>query len=131
MAFDAPVLGLKPKFYNPIQSYIVFTVIFFYIFQIDSFVLVEWELEGNRGQDTVVFYVGKVVSIMEDGHYVIKFLRMKNHYTKDTFIFPEIEDVIEVVRSRVLGVLTPCKATTQRQANIVKIFPPLLKYNMR
>ena len=71
------------------------------------------------------------MSISEEGLFNIKFLRNKNNFNKDTFIFPDIDDVEEVVPSRVLGVLTPVKGTTQRQANIVKIYPPLLQYDMR
>ena len=87
-------------------------------------------MEGRKG-DEVLHYVGKVRDIEEDGHLVINFLRISSHYSKDTFHFPTIQDESKVVRSRVLGVLSRLKGSTQRQSNLVKIFPPLVNFNMR
>ncbi|KAG0709992.1 hypothetical protein GWK47_023736 [Chionoecetes opilio] len=52
-------------------------------------------------------------------------LRIKSPLLKDTFHFPAIGDVDSVDRSRVLGVLTVSTGTTQRQANLIKVLPPL------
>ena len=92
--------------------------------------LVELDVEGRK-HDEVLHYVGKVKMIEEDGHLVINFLGISSNYAKDTFHFPTIEDESKVVRSRVLGVLTRVKGSTQRQGTLVKIFPPLLTFNMR
>ena len=78
-----------------------------------------------------VHYVGKVVSILEENRFRINFLRMKSVFLKDTFYFPTVEDVLEVEKDSVLGVLTVNRGTTQRQSDLIKIFPPLTNFNMR
>ena len=78
-----------------------------------------------------VHYVGKVVSILEENRFRINFLRMKSVFLKDTFYFPTVEDVEEVEKDSVLGVLTVNRGTTQRQSDLIKIFPPLANFNMR
>ena len=92
--------------------------------------MVELDVEGRK-KDEVLHYVGQVKELEEDGHLLINFLRSNSEYSKDTFHFPAIEDESKVVRSRVLGVLTRIKGSTQRLANLVKISPPLLNFNMR
>ena len=87
-------------------------------------------VQGKKSEE-VVHYVGKVISIREDGHLEIDFLKIKSPLMKDTFHFPNISDVDAVERSKVLGVLSVSKGTTQRQANPIKIFPPLKDFNMR
>ena len=87
-------------------------------------------MEGRKANE-VVHYVGMVQEIMADGHHVINFLRNSSSYSRDTFHFPAIKDELPVVRSRVLGVLTRQKGSTQRLATIVKISPPLTNFNMR
>ena len=87
-------------------------------------------MEGRKN-DEVLHYVGKVKIIEEDGHLGINFLRISSHYVKDTFHFPTIKDESKVVRSRVLGVLNRVRGSTQWQATLVKIFPPLLNFNVR
>ena len=83
----------------------------------------------GRSQEELVHYVGKVLSIQEDGRLEIDFLRMKSPSLKDTFHFPAISDVDAVERSKVLGVFSLSKGTTQRQANLIKVFPPLRDFN--
>ena len=78
-----------------------------------------------------VHYVGKVVSILDGNRFKINFLRMKSVFLKDTFYFPTVEDVEEVEKDSVLGVLTVNKGTKQRQSDLIKIFPPLANFNMR
>ena len=78
-----------------------------------------------------VHYVGKVVSILDENRFRINFLRMKSVFLKDTFYFPTVEDVEEVEKDSVLGVLTVNRGTTQRQSDLIKIFPPLANFNMR
>ena len=78
-----------------------------------------------------VHYVGKVVSILDENRFRINFLRMKSVFLKDTFYFPTVEDVEEVEKDSILGVLTVNRGTTQRQSDLIKIFPPLANFNMR
>ena len=91
--------------------------------------MVELIYQGKRSEE-LVHFVGKVVSIQEDGQLEINFLRIKSPLMKDTFHFPAISDVDAVARSKILGVLTVSKGTTQRQANLIKVFPPLRDFNM-
>lgn len=80
----------------------------------------------------VVNYVGKVMEVMEDGHMQILYARCKSVAIKDTFHFPNAEDVEPLVRSRILGVLTMVKkGDTPRQASLIKVFPPLNSFNIR
>ena len=79
-----------------------------------------------------MFYVGKVLELQSDGHTIINFLRLKSNSYRDTFYFPDIEDIQKVVRSRILGVLQPMRAMTQRLSSLLKIFPPLgVEYDLR
>lgn len=95
----------------------------------DDFVLVQLNFEGNKSED-VVHFVGKVLSLQEDGKLEIDFLRNKSPLLRDTFHFPDISDVDSVERSKVLGVLSVSKGTTKRQASLIKISPPLRDFNM-
>lgn len=96
----------------------------------DDFVLVELQVQGKKREE-VVHYVGKVISITDEGELEIDFLRMKSPLLRDTFHFPDIKDVDCVKRSMVLGVLVVSKGTTQRQADLIKIYPALQHFNMR
>ena len=96
----------------------------------DDFVLVQLTYLGKRSEE-LVHFVGKVLAIQEDGCLEVDFLRIKGPLLKDTFHFPLISDVDAVERSKVVGVLTVHKGTTQRQANLIKVSPPLRDFNMR
>ena len=90
-----------------------------------DFVVVELDVEASRKPNDVVHFVGRVDEIDGEGYHIINFLRSKA-YTRDTFYFPDCSDVEKVVRSRVLGVLTlTSTGSTNRQAKMVKVFPPL------
>ena len=77
-----------------------------------------------------MYFVAKVIALEDDGRLEVDFLRLKSAICKDTFHFPEISDVDTVERSKVLGVLNVTKGTTQRQANLFKVFPSLRHFNM-
>ncbi|XP_068235747.1 uncharacterized protein [Palaemon carinicauda] len=95
-----------------------------------DFVLVQLLFQGKRSEE-LVHFVGKVISLEEDGQQLqLDFLRIRSPLLKDTFHFPAIGDVDSVDRSRVLGVLTVSTGTTQRQANLIKVLPPLRDFNM-
>ena len=94
-----------------------------------DFVLVQLVYQGKRSKE-LVYFVGKLIFLEEDGRLKIDFLRIKSNLLKDTFHFPDIRDVDSVDRSRVLGVLTVSKGTTQRQASLIKVQPPLRPFNM-
>lgn len=108
---------------------ILIAIFFLFIFQDDDFVLVELNVMGKKSEE-VVHYVGKVLSVADD-QLEVDFLRMKSLTIKDTFYFPTIKDVDWVGRSKVLGVLSVTKGSTQRHQDIIKIFPPLTHFNMR
>ena len=87
-------------------------------------------MEGRKSGETL-HYVGKILSDQEE-HFQISFLRMKpGTMLKDKFQYPETVDITEVEKERVLVVLSVSTGTTQRQAGIFKIFPPLSNFNMR
>ena len=96
--------------------------------------LVEWVLQGKKGEE-VDHYVGKVLAVEEAEErkvYSIDFLQAKDHFTRDTFMFPKERDVATVEARRVLGVLSQNKGTTKRQATLIKIFPPLTsRFNLK
>ena len=85
----------------------------------------KWEQKLTKKGPSVVNYVGKVLELKEDGHVQVLYARCKSVAVKDTFHFPNLDDVEALVRSRVLGVLTVKKGETARQANLIKVFPPL------
>ena len=97
-------------------------------------VLVEWVLQGKKGQE-VDHYVGKVLAVEEAEErtvYSVDFLRARDLFTRDTFIFPKVRDVATVEARRVLGVLSQNMGTTKRQATLIKIFPPLTsRFNLK
>ncbi|KAG0729799.1 hypothetical protein GWK47_029612 [Chionoecetes opilio] len=97
--------------------------------EVGDFVLVQLVFKGKRSEE-LVHFVAKVISLEEDGRLQLDFLRIKSPLLKDTFHFPAIGDVDSVDRSRVLGVLTVSTGTTQRQANLIKVLPPLRDFNM-
>ncbi|XP_064098179.1 uncharacterized protein LOC135209433 [Macrobrachium nipponense] len=97
--------------------------------EVGDFVLVQLVFQKKRSED-LVHFVGKVISLETDGRLELDFLRIKSPLLKDTFHFPAIGDVDSVDRSRVLGVLTVSTGTTQRQAKLIKVLPPLRGFNM-
>ncbi|XP_064077656.1 uncharacterized protein LOC135195324 [Macrobrachium nipponense] len=97
--------------------------------EVGDFVLVQLVFQKKRSED-LVHFVGKVISLEKDGRLQLDFLRIKSPLLKDTFHFPAIGDVDSVDRSRVLGVLTVSTGTTQRQAKLIKVLPPLRDFNM-
>ena len=112
----------------------------FFPFQAGDFVLCELDVEKEKGAKAkapkrgplVVHYVGKVQEVMEDGHIVVLYARCNSVAIKDTFYFPNAEDVETLVRSRILGVLTTVKkGETARQAGLIKVFPALNSFNIR
>ncbi|KAG0717061.1 hypothetical protein GWK47_055189 [Chionoecetes opilio] len=97
--------------------------------EVGDFVLVQLVLQGEDVEE-LVHFVAKVHFPGGDGRLQLDFLRIKSPLLKDTFHFPAIGDVDSVDRSRVLGVLTVSTGTTQRQANLIKVLPPLRDFNM-
>ena len=95
-----------------------------------DFVLVQLELEEGRNAGTPVCYVAKVLSFMEDGKLQLSFLRLKNIFGKNTFSFPAIEDEASVDPRQCKGVLVTCQGGTKRQADVVRVVPPLTSFNM-
>ena len=91
--------------------------------------LVKLSFQTKKSEEDV-FFVGKVLSVEDEEHLLIDFLRIKSPLLKDTFHFPTIRDVEAVEKSKVLGVLGVSKGVTQRQADLIKIFPPLKDFNM-
>ena len=79
---------------------------------------------GPKNTTDTVHYVAKLEAINEEGYHRVSYLRNKA-YTRDTFYLPETSDWEEVVRSRVLGVLTLTKGSTNRLCTTVKVFPAL------
>ncbi|KAK4305757.1 hypothetical protein Pmani_022348 [Petrolisthes manimaculis] len=98
--------------------------------EVEDFVLVQLPLEEGRGVGTLVCYVAQVLAMKEGGRLNLSFLRMKSAVTRDTFTFPNVEDEAEVDPGQCLGVLKVAKGITKRQADLVKVFPPLLPFNM-
>ena len=89
-------------------------------------------VEEGRQEERKVHYVGKVLELAEEGkEYSVSFLRIKSPFSRDCFNFPAIEDVTSVARERSLGVLTTRKGSTQRQATMVQVSPPLYGFDMR
>lgn len=98
----------------------------------DDFILVALHVEEGRSEGELVHYVGKLVDIEEDGNLSVSFLRVKSPFTKDTFTFPAVEDVIKVDRVQCKGVLMIRKGSTQRQATQVNLVHPLsYHFNVR
>ena len=98
----------------------------------DDFILVALRVEEGPKEGKIVPYVGKLVAFEEGGsQLLVSFLRMKSPFIRDSFIFPEIPDESKVAREQCQGVLTSRKGSTQRQATLVKIFPPLYGFEMR
>ena len=95
-----------------------------------DFVLVELPLEEGRNVGTMVCYVAQVLAILEGGKLNLSFLRMKSVLHKDTFTFPTILDEASVEPGQCKGVLTTSKGITKRQADLVKVSPSLLPFNM-
>ena len=95
-----------------------------------DFVLVELEQEEGRNAGTLVCYVAKVLEILEDGKLQLSFLRIREVFTKNTFGFPALEDEAPVEPRQVKGVLVTSQGCTKRQANLVKVIPPLIPFNM-
>ncbi|KAK4299301.1 hypothetical protein Pmani_028412 [Petrolisthes manimaculis] len=100
------------------------------VYQVEDFVLVQLTLEEGRGVGTLVCYVAQVLSMKEGGRLNLSFFRMKSAVTRDTFTFPNVQDEAEVDPGQCLGVLKVAKGITKRQADLVKVFPPLLPFNM-
>lgn len=94
-----------------------------------DFVLVELRVEEGRNVGAPVCYVAQVLAILEDGRLNLSFLR-RSALTTDTFTFPTIIDEAAVQPGQCKGVLVTSKALTKRQANLVKITPPLSAFNM-
>ena len=66
--------------------------------------------EGPKEREQV-HYMRKILAIEADGHFDMKFLRVKSPFTRDMFSFPEIEDVTKVERW-CKGVLVTQKRST-------------------
>ena len=103
---------------------------FQFFFQEGDYVLVELKLEEGRNAGSLVCYVAQVKAILEDGKLKLSFLRMKSTFTKDTFFFPVILDEESVEPGQCKGVLVTSKGGTKRQADLVKVLPPLTAFNM-
>ena len=97
----------------------------------NDIVLCELDIEGTVGK--VLFYIGRVLELEEDGHITVMYGRIKDQTRpiKDTFHFPNKEDVAMLVRSRVLGVLPTKAGKTARLADVVKVWPALNGFNIR
>ena len=91
----------------------------------------ELKLEEGKNIGTLVCYVAQVLAIMEDGNLNLSFLRINSPFTKDTFSFPAIADVTSIEPGQCKGVLVTSKGATKRQADLVKVNPPLDAFNMR
>lgn len=100
------------------------------MFQVGDFVLVELTLEEGRTVGTKVCYVAHVLEVMQDGRLNLSFLRMKSAFTKDCFTFPAVQDETEVEPGCIRGVLVTSKSGTRRQADLIRVKPPLLPFNM-
>lgn len=98
--------------------------------QVGDFVLVELTLEEGRTVGTKVCYVAHVLEVMQDGRLNLSFLRMKSAFTKDCFTFPAVQDETEVEPGCIRGVLVTSKSGTRRQADLIRVKPPLLPFNM-
>lgn len=100
--------------------------------QPNDFVLVQLELEEGKNAGTEVYYVGKVLSC-DMSEYTISFLRVsKKMGNKDTFFFPENEDITSVKEDKVKGVLgEPVVAMTKRLARYIRFKKSLSNFNIR
>ena len=103
---------------------------FLSIFQVDDFILIALPIEEGPQEGRIVHYVGRIQGI-EGGQLSVSFLRIKSPFDRDSFVYPDIEDVTKVSRERCLGVLATRKGSTQRQANLIKVVPPLYGFDMR
>ena len=99
--------------------------------QVGDFVLVELKLEEGRNLGTPVCFVARVEAVLEEEKLYLKFLRLKNPASKDSFTFPTIEDKDTVSVGQVKGVLPVLPRTTARQAHLVKVRHPLLQFKMK
>ena len=100
---------------------------------VGDFVLVELELEEGRNAGEKIHYVAKVLGWSEESEqFSVSYLRLSGKYgINDTFYFPVIEDIGEVTKEKVLGVLyEPEKGRTQRLSNILKFPCAFDKYKM-
>ncbi|KAK4314175.1 hypothetical protein Pmani_014508 [Petrolisthes manimaculis] len=95
-----------------------------------DFVLVRLALEEGRGVGTSVCYVAHVLVTLEGSRLNLSFLRMKSAILRNTFTFPNIPDESEVDAGHCLGVVKVSKGATKRQADLIKVFPPLVPFNM-
>ncbi|KAK4288154.1 hypothetical protein Pmani_038804 [Petrolisthes manimaculis] len=95
-----------------------------------DFVLVRLALEEGRGVGTSVCYVAHVLDTLEGSRLNLSFLRMKSAILRNTFTFPNIPDESEVEAGHCLGVVKVSKGATKRQADLIKVFPPLVPFNM-
>ena len=111
-------------------AYVEFLCQFSYVFQVGDFVLVELPLEEGRNAGTLVCYVAKVMEMQEDGKVKLSFLRMKSCGQKEMFTFPPIEDMQVYDRSVIKGGLATNRGATKRQSDLVKVYPPLMAFNM-
>ena len=92
--------------------------------------MVELPLEEGRQTGSLVHYVARVLAIEEDGRLNLSFLRLKSSKMKDTYHFPTIIDTGVYDVGKVKGVLVLTPGTTKRQAGLIKVFPPLVAFNM-
>ena len=115
----------------PNLAYVEFLCQFSNVFQVGDFVLAELPLEKGRNAGTLVCYVAKVMEVLqEEGKVKLSFLRMKSCGMKDTFTFPPNEDVQVYDRDVLKGGLATNRGATKRQSDLVKVYPPLLAFNM-
>lgn len=64
------------------------------------------------------------MGIEEDGRLNVSFLREKSLFTKDTFTFPDVEDITMVHPGQSMGVPFTRKGSTHRQTTLVKVLHP-------
>ena len=95
----------------------------------EDYVLVALNYENTKD---VIHFLGKILSVYDErAEYDISFLRLKGPLIKDKFIYPKIEDRMEIKKNKVLGVVAASKGATARQANIIVVNPPLTYFNIR
>lgn len=92
--------------------------------------LVGLPYEEGKQVGSFAHYVAQVLGIEEDGRLNLSFLRLKSSPLKDTYSFPTIVDKGVYDVGNVKGVLGATRGGTKRQAGLIKVFPPLVAFNM-
>ena len=92
--------------------------------------------------DNEVYPSATTYPFKEKEHITVLFTRCKSVAIKGKYLarsaeghpvseYPDKRDVTTLVRSRVLGVLSVKEGETARQANRIKVYPPLNSFNIR